>query len=205
MTASSYPLHTILDEVWQPLIEASEKERALVERHVGRYIVTWSLVDLFLGMTVAAWQKRPQADVLRLQTADKIKELRRCLPAGWRDGQRLLDHLGSGRIYRNALAHLMLGMSGVHDGQTVKWNLWDPHRGSLIELTPETIDLRERDAKITSCAVSVLMGERYVAQEEQTLARNFLAADIKAQPGTWPTRDDYNKYAARVIELFPGN
>jgi len=198
------PLHTILSDGAHSAVQASERERRIIEGHVGRYVVTWSLIDQFLGIAIAAWMQRPQTEVLRLRTSQKLNELRTCLPNDWLEGRQLVSYLDKGRIYRNSLAHLMLGVGGMHDGRAVGWNLWDPHRHTVIELVDSLRVRQERDAKILCEAVLVLMRQHYLRQDAVTLSGNSLAGDIKAQPGTWPSDEEYESYMLRVDELFPG-
>ena len=198
--------HTILSETWRPELEASEVERHQIEQHIGKYIVTWCLIDLFLGMAIPAITKpRSRTHIAGEAIAKKVERLRAILPKSWGDGQAMLRLLDDGRDYRNALAHLTLAMGGSDEnGMTHGWHLWDVQRKrDRYPLDEEQMARRELDARIAQEAVGCMMADRYVlASSADEFGRYPLAEQIIAQPGQWHTRTEFIAFRSRVRELF---
>jgi hypothetical protein len=153
-------LHTVLSRGQRPDLEDVDRQRQRLEAHVGRLITTWGLVDLQLGIVVAALSLpeapgRRQATLRRKTTSQKIHLLRDLLPAGWGDGDALVGLLERGNSYRNALAHPVLGVSGMHDGKRYGWHLWriDDQARPVVEFDEPTLRQQERDSRLALAAV----------------------------------------------------
>lgn len=210
MANETNPLHTILSQGTRPDIEASEIQRRAIERHVGRYIVRWGYIDLFLGIAVAAWERgtNPHSSekvVSKLRTADKIKRLRAAIPDRWVDGQRMLDELIKGNNYRNALAHSNLAMGGQHGGKAYGWHFWNVRgRDVAIELDPSFMASQDLHSEVMFLAATIIMGEHYLGKAQSADLDAISLSDlIIASPGTWETVAHHDVFILRAREMFP--
>lgn len=139
-----------------------------------------------------------------MTTFAKIGFLRNLIPATWADGERLLSLLTDGNKYRNNLAHPLLAQSGYHGGSEHAWHLWQPRNGGVaLDLDDEEMLAKERDAAIASVAVLTLMAEPYVrANTPDDWTDLSLGESILQAPGTWVNLEAYEKFVARVEEIF---
>lgn len=205
--------HTILSDGLRPDIEATEQERQQIELHIGRFIITMGLMELWLGMAVESLAAPANPEefhriISNLHTGGRIRHLRALLPAGWRDGEALLNLLSDTNAYRNDVAHPVVAMSGSDaQGNLLGWHLanFEGRRGSRL-FTAASIERQELDARILSLAVAVLLRDEYLSAKTVEEARQFPLADaIINEPGMWSTHQEHAAFCRRVRQLFPGD
>lgn len=205
------PFHTILSEGLRPDIVKSEDERQRIQLHVGRFIMTWGRMEMFLGMAIEALASPARHAefhkiITQLRTAAKIDYLRALLPESWADGEALLNLLTTTNGYRNELAHPVVALSGFYENSgPIGWHLSKLSSGKgPRELTATNMARNELDARILCSAVGVLMqseyrGEKTAAQMDQ----HPLSDAIISQPDTWETGEAYTEFCKRVRQIFP--
>lgn len=198
-------LQTILSETPYLNLVHSQRERAGIERFIGRYIVEWGYVEFFMAMAISAWSHGDhlQRAMISQPARRKIDRLRDLLPSSWDAGTALIGHLEEGNSYRNALAHSNLAMSG-HDGERARsWHLWNVKgRDVRVDIPPEEQANRLARVRVMREAVTVLMMEE-VLRAHADLNDVRLSAIITRQPGVWDTWEEWERFVRTAVEMFP--
>lgn len=199
---------TILSETPRPDLVESERQRAEIERFIGRYMVDWGYVDFFMSMSINAWVTprslgNLQRAMLTQSTSSKINFLRGLLPETWVSGAALIRHLEDGNHYRNALAHSNLAMGGFDGERQRGWHLWNV-RGREIRLDLPEEERSDRLARVSVLreAVGLLMRDelRSASGDQDQVSLSSL---IIQRPGTWHTWEEWEHFARMAREMFP--
>lgn len=198
----------ILSETPRPDLLESERQRAEIERFIGRYMVDWGYVEFYMSMSINAWVTprslgNLQRAMLTQPTSSKINFLRGLLPGTWNSGAALIRHLEDGNQYRNSLAHSNLAVSGFDGERQHGWHLWNV-RGRDMKLDLPERERSDRLARVSVLreAVGLLMHDE-IRTASGELDHISLASLIIQQPGTWHSWEEWGHFARMAREMFP--
>ncbi|KRA24072.1 hypothetical protein ASD65_06260 [Microbacterium sp. Root61] len=198
----------ILSETRRTDLVESERQRAEIERFIGRYMVDWGYVEFFMSISIDAWVTprsigNLQRAMLTQPTSSKINFIRGLLPETWVSGAALIRHLEDGNQYRNSLAHSNLAMGGFDGERRRGWHLWNV-RGRDIRLDLPEEERNDRLARVSVLreAVRLLMHDE-IRSASGDLDLISLSSLIVQQPGTWHTWEEWGHFTRVACEMFP--